>query len=179
MNQSMLKEVKRADTTVRPMHRGDIQVVAFERCPPWSTPEAMEERWNRYFQEQQEGLRTVGVVEREGLLLGYGSLNLRSEYPRFANIPEIQDVWIYEEFRGQGCATKLILWLEALAQKKGFGTVGLGVGLYADYGNAQKLYYHLGYCPDGNGITSKYKETVPGEPYTLDDDLILWLTKKL
>lgn len=57
--------------------------------------------------------------------------------------------------------------------------VGIGAGLYADYGTAQKLYVKLGYVPDGNGITYKCKKTVPGTLYPLDDDLILWLRKPL
>lgn len=65
-----------------------------------------------------------------------------------------------------------------LALKDGFGEVGIGVGLYQDYGAAQRLYFRLGYSPDGRGITYKCKSVTPGESYPVDD-LILWLRKKL
>ncbi len=68
------------------------------------------------------------------------------------------------------------------AEKEAFKcspTVGLGVGLYKDYGNAQRLYFKLGYCPDGNGISYNY-ETVPqGNSVPVDDDLCLWLIKNI
>lgn len=167
------------EVLVRPLKEKDIPAIAFERCPPWSTPEESKKRWDSYLQEQNEGKRTVGIVERQGEIKGYGSLKLVSEYPRFTDFPEISDVWVYEEFRGRGCATKLIAWLEALAKGKGYQQIGIGVGLYRDYGSAQKLYFHLGYCPDGYGITYKCQQTTPGETYLLDDELILWLTKPL
>jgi hypothetical protein len=31
--------------------------------------------------------------------------------------------------------------------------IGIEVGLYLDYEAAQKLYFQLGYVPDGQGIT--------------------------
>ncbi len=61
--------------------------------------------------------------------------------------------------------------------------VGIGVGLYAGedggYGAAQRLYVKRGYIPDGKGVTYNYHPTTPGNNYSLDDDLILWFTKKL
>jgi len=55
----------------------------------------------------------------------------------------------------------------------------IGVGLYQDYGRAQKLYVHLGYVPNGLGITYKYNSVVPGDSYPVDDDLVIWLKKDL
>lgn len=164
---------------IRPMLVSDIDPITIDHCPPWSTPETTKERWTKYYQEQQENIRTVGVIERNHEILGYGSLLLRSEYPHFSSIPEIADVWVYDEHRGRGVGTQLIKWLEKLAKEKGYKEIGIGVGLYADYGPAQKLYFHLGYCPDGHGITYKCQPTIPGESYPLDDDLILWLRKSL
>jgi hypothetical protein len=112
-------------------------------------------------------------------ILGYGSLLCHSEYPHFLNIPEISDVWIYEQHWGKGLGTWLITWFEDEARKKGYAEIGIGVGLYADYGRAQKLYFHLGYVPDGHGITYKCQTVTPGESYPVDDDLILWLKKSL
>lgn len=164
---------------IRPMCKADIDIIAIDHCPPWATVQEIEDRWNKYFKEQQGNIRTVGVVEQGKEILGYGSLFLKSEYPHFSNVPEINDVWIYEEYRNKGLGTKLISWLEAIAKHKGYAEIGIGFGLYADYGSAQKLYFRLGYAPDGYGVTYKYQATTPGESYPLDDELILWLKKKL
>lgn len=58
-------------------------------------------------------------------------------------------------------------------------TVYLGVGLHSGYGSAQRMYIKRGYIPDGSGVW--YGDHIC-EPYTdccNDDDLILYLSKKL
>ena len=55
--------------------------------------------------------------------------------------------------------------------------IGIGVGLYKDYGFAQKLYVRMGYIPDGNGITYNYQPVKAGDSYPVDDDLLLWFKK--
>jgi hypothetical protein len=67
---------------------------------------------------------------------------------------------------------------EAEAHKKS-SIVGIGFGLTADYGDAQKLYIKRGYIPDGLGITSHCKPVSWGESVHVDDDLVLWFRKKL
>lgn len=57
--------------------------------------------------------------------------------------------------------------------------VDIGVGLYPDYGSAQRLYIKRGYMPDGHGATYNYEYVTPGKEYPVDDDLALWFTKKL
>ncbi len=167
------------DVIIRPMCLSDVKTVVRDYCFPWSTPDVVTSRWQKYYDEQQNNIRIVAVLVRNEEILGYGSLLLQSEYPHFSNIPEICDVWIHEKHRRCGLGKKLIAWLEQLARKQGYSEIGIGVGLYADYGPAQKLYFELGFVPDGHGITYKYKPTTAGEPYLLDDDLILWLKKPL
>lgn len=113
--------------------------------------------------------------------MGYGSLLRNPECPFFAQrgIPEINAIWIDEGHRKKGLGTALIKWLENLASEEGYSEIGIGVGLYSDYGPAQQLYFQLGYTPDGNGITYKGQSTVAGQAYPLDDDLIFWLKKPL
>lgn len=162
-----------------PMTAQDLEPIVTGYCPSWTTPDQLQAKWQSYFHEQQEGIRTVGILRRGEELLGYGSLLLKSKYPHFAGIPEIHDVWIYEKHRKQGHGRRLIGWLEALARQKGYKEIGIGVGLYADYGAAQKLYVQLGYIPDGHGVTYNYKPATPGTSYPLDDELVLWLKKTL
>jgi hypothetical protein len=59
-------------------------------------------------------------------------------------------------------------------------TAGIGVGMYPDYGNAQRLYVLRGYIPDGAGLTYRPKVLKPME-HTIndDDDLVLYFTKLL
>lgn len=163
----------------RQMRFDDIETLTHAFCFPWATLKATKEKWEKYYEEQQKNRRTVIVLEKAGALIGYGSYLRFSEYAPFSGIPEIHDVWIDELSRGLGYGTQLILALEELARGAGYKEIGIGVGLYSDYGRAQKLYFHLGYVPDGRGITYKYLSVVAGKSYPIDDDLILWLIKSL
>ncbi len=157
-------------------------VLFFAKNPfPWSNQEDTFKKWARYFEEQAKGIRLSFIIEAEGEMVGYGHLLLHSDYSPFMNsqIPEIHDVWVFENHRNKGFGTSLLSHLEQVAKKRGFSKIGMGVGLYKDYGSAQKLYYQLDYKPDGNGITYKYKQVIPGQMYPVDDDLLLWLTKTL
>jgi hypothetical protein len=53
------------------------------------------------------------------------------------------------------------------------------VGLYADYGTAQRMYVRRGYIPDGRGILYELKEVPPGEMIRVDDEAILMFSKPL
>ncbi|HXW52885.1 MAG TPA: GNAT family N-acetyltransferase, partial [Myxococcota bacterium] len=57
--------------------------------------------------------------------------------------------------------------------------VGIGVGLYDGYGDAQKLYVKRGYIPDGLGPTYRYIKLVYGQSVNVDDDLVMWFTKRI
>jgi GNAT superfamily N-acetyltransferase len=166
---------------IRGLHEADIPKIAQTFCFPWTTLQESTEKWSRYFTEQQAKDRTAIIMEKEGRIIGYASLLRNSAYPFFKNesIPEINDVWIAEDKRRQGFGTMLLNHLEAMAIKEGYKKIGLGVGLYPDYGQAQKLYFSLGYEPDGKGITYKGAYVTPGVAYPVDDDLLLWLIKAL
>lgn len=173
------KEVK--DFVIRPMNKSDIAKIVRRYSFSWSTPEKTKTLWDTYYLEQENEIRTVAVLEENHEILGYGSLLRKPECPFFAqkNIPEVNAIWIDEEHRRQGLGTALINWLENLASQEGYSEIGIGVGLYRDYGPAQQLYFQLGYLPEGNGITYKGQPTTPGQSYPLDDDLIFWLIKTL
>ena len=147
----------------------------------WSSLQATQEKWERYYAEQQANIRTVCIAKIGDEFVGYGSLLNDTEYPDFKNlgIPEINDVWISAEYRGNGFGKELVQRLEAVALKENHKRVGIGVGLYKDYGFAQKLYVRMGYIPDGNGVTYKYQPVNPGDSYPVDDDLIIWFKKDL
>ena len=91
---------------------------------------------------------------------------------------DISDLNVLQNFRQKGIGSVLIEKYEELAARKS-DFVGIAVGLYSDYGSAQRLYIKRGYTPDGHGATYNYEYVIPCKEYRLDDDLVLWFTKKL
>ena len=56
---------------------------------------------------------------------------------------------------------------------------GIGVGMTADYGAAQRLYVRRGYVPDGRGLMTGGRPVAFGESVPVDDDLVLYFTREL
>lgn len=135
----------------------------------------------KYFNEQSQHSRSVLVARVAGVFCGYVTVKWKSDYSFFiqSNIPEIADLNVLPDFRGKGIGTKLIQACEDRIKHQGYTTVGLGVGLTADYGSAQRLYIQLGFMPDGYGVHHKNKSLNYGDTVLVDDDLVLYLTKKL
>ncbi len=101
-------------------------------------------------------------------------------YPYYKenSIPEIQDLNVLHQYRRQGIATQLLDEAESrIAQRSNI--VGIGFGLYADYGAAQRLYIQRGYIPDGRGVSYRDAYPQPGATIRLDNDLVLHLIKRL
>ena len=143
----------------------------------WPKPKSTFEK---YLTEQQVGERVVWVAYEADQLAGYITLKWQSQYPSFntQNIPEIMDLNVLPPFRSKGIGQALLELAEKEANIRS-DSVGLGVGLYVDYGAAQRLYIKRGYIPDGLGVTYNYKYIEPGEKVPLDDELVLWFTKQL
>ena len=169
MNESIL---------IRRLLGGDCQTIsdAFRR-QDWNKPTG---QFQNYFNQQKKGERDVFIAEVENQFAGYITILRQSEYPPFRKkyIPEINDFNVLIKFRRRGIGTALINAAETLIAEK-YGTVGIGVGLTADYGAAQQLYVKRGYIPDGLGISQKGKILKYGDNITIDEDLTLWFTKKL
>ena len=142
----------------------------------WPKPASTFER---YLQEQQKSERIIWVAHVDNQLAGYVTLKWKSQYEQFANsnIPEIMDLNVLPGFRNRGVGSQLLEVAEKEALTKS-NVVGIGAGLYKDYGAAQKLYVKRGYVPDGNGVTYNYKTVNPGSSTITDDNLVLWFTKK-
>lgn len=58
-------------------------------------------------------------------------------------------------------------------------TVCLGVGLHSGYGAAQRMYVLRGYVPDGSGVWYESRVWDQYAPCVNDDELNLFLSKKL
>lgn len=152
-----------------------MMVAAFQELG-W--PGKTEEQFVRYCNEQAEDKRVTLVALMAGEFAGYGNVIWESGYPNFKerSIPEIQDLNVLPKFRNQGIGSKLLDYLEERALETS-SSIGIGVGLYSDYGAAQKLYVKRGYIPDGRGITHDGSYIEAGQSVPADDDLILWLIK--
>jgi GNAT superfamily N-acetyltransferase len=137
--------------------------------------------WALYLADQAIGRRLVAIAWAGARPVGYGNLLWSPGYPPFRaeGIPEINNLGVDVHVRNQGVCTALIGYFEDRAREAGKPVMGIGVGLYPDYGPAQRLYTRLGYRPDGRGITYNERTVAPGETVRLDDDLVLWMTKPL
>ena len=58
-------------------------------------------------------------------------------------------------------------------------TVYLAVGVHSGYGPAQRLYVKRGYNFDGSGVWYQGKQLGQYEPCVNDDDLLLFMSKKI
>lgn len=92
--------------------------------------------------------------------------------------PEIVDFGVLEKYRNQGIGTALMNIAEKVAAEYA-DIVYLGVGLHSGYGSAQRMYVKRGYIPDGSGVWYNDKICNPYEECKNDDDLVLYLSKKL
>lgn len=109
---------------------------------------------------------------------GFAVLNRCPKYSLYQRleISEIQDVFVLNEFRGQGIATSLIKYCEKMVADK---IIGISVPVSPDFGVAQQLYYKLGYKPDGNGVTYDRAPVTHNEHVKLDENLCLMMVKNL
>jgi GNAT superfamily N-acetyltransferase len=140
-----------------------------------------EDYFLRQFEKQKEGERILLIGECEGRMVSYCILNWQPKYAFFQKLgfPEIQDLNVLHEFRQRGVATQMIEHCEALARAKRCEYMGIGVGLHASYGPAQRLYVKLGYVPDGNGLNYDRQQVAFGSFYPVDDELCLMMIKAL
>lgn len=143
----------------------------------WHKP---AELYERYLYEQETGLRVTLVAEADGEFAGYGNVIWQPDYPPFReqNIPEISDLNVLIRFRKQGIASRLMDRAEQEIAERSM-SAGIGVGLFADYGQAQMMYVKRGYVPDGRGLYVGDRQLQYGDNVTVDDDLVLYLTKEL
>lgn len=160
---------------LRPMTNQDAGPIsaAFARIG-WDKP---VDQYLRYVEEADRGERVCLLAERGSEFVGYCTLVWSSAYPPFRDqgIPEISDLNVLPPFRRAGIGSALLQALEDVARGRG-ATVGLGVGLYADYGSAQRLYAARGYRPDGRGVMYDNRPVPPGESIPIDDSACLMLT---
>lgn len=143
----------------------------------WEKPTS---QYQRYFQEQLSGQREVIVAEVDGQFAGYLTIVWNSDYPPFrqVGIPEIVDFNVLICYQRRGIGTALMDEAErriALRSR----VAGIGVCVTPDYGPAHILYIRRGYIPDGHGVFYQGHHCQHDEQVTVDDDLGIYLTKKV
>jgi len=164
---------------IRDLARDDVDAIpAVSGGPAWNGGRS---KWSRYWEEYAAGARTCLVAQDETGVVGYVSIVWRSQHEPFrrSGLPEIQDLVVAEFARGRGIGSALVAESEARAIDLGHAEMGIGFGLYADYGAAQRLYVQNGYVPDGLGLTWNNQSAHAGDMVRVDDDLVLWLRKRL
>jgi len=166
--------------SIRRLERGDCRAIAeaFQRIG-WSSHKPLFQ-YEQYFAEQESGERDVLVAFDRGVFAGYLTIVWRPQYEPFRTkgIPEVQDFNVLPAFRRRGIGTALMDRAEQEISARS-SIVGIGVGMYSDYGNTQRLYVKRGYVPDGRGLTYGGKVLEPMESTVNDDHLVLYFTKQL
>ncbi len=144
----------------------------------WNKPVT---QYERYLGEQASGRRTVIIALNNDTFAGYITINWQPSYPPFhaENTPEIQDFNVLTHFRRQGLGNQLMAEAEQIVAQRDHQVIGIGVGLYADYGAAQRMYIRRGYILDGRGLVSHDRFVKYGETVVLDDNLNLYFTRRL
>ena len=171
---------------IRLLQKSDCPIItAAFTAIGWDKPQS---QYERYVAQQTSGDRKVYVAEVDGEFAGYGCVVWVSGYEHFrdAGIPEIVDLNVLPQFRRNGIASMIMDTAEAAIAERAAKLrpgepviAGIGVGLYPDYGPAQRMYVRRGYVPDARGVA--YDGTVldPMAETVNDDSLNLHLTKRL
>lgn len=93
-------------------------------------------------------------------------------------IPEIVDLTVFFHVHNKGIGNKLLDVVEREAAKVA-DIVYLAVGVHSGYGAAQRIYVKRGYIPDGSGVWYQGKQLEQYAPCCNDDDLLLFMSKKI
>ena len=169
-----------SDNTVliRNMMESDVQAFADgEIAQGWGDT---AEKYRMRLRDQLEGRCTALTAEFCGQAAGYINVYRTAAHGPFAGQgwPEIVDFGVLEKFRRKGIGGKLMDAAEEIAAEAS-SIVTLGVGLHSGYGSAQRMYIKRGYVPDGSGVWYLDEVCLPYGDCRNDDDLVLYLSKKL
>ena len=167
------------NVTIRDIEMADIEALtAAEQAQGWHW--ATTEKTASRLPARDAGECIVMVCEYEGQPAGYVSLYWNAPAGAFKNmnIPEIVDFNVLIKYRRKGLGHTMMNVCEQLAATK-CDKICLGVGLYRDYGTAQRMYVKRGYVPDGSGVWYGDENIDPGKDVCNDDDLMLFLSKDL
>lgn len=170
--------VRSAGIAAEPVGEGNLEA-AVRFLAEWVADGEAEAR--RYLAGHAEPGGASLIATQGSGVLGYVAIVWESNYEGFRRrgIPLLHQISVAEGHRRQGIATLLMDAAEGLARDRGIATMGVTVGLFDEYGPAQRMYARRGYVPDGRGACLDHRPLHKGEQVTVDHDLIMWLTKDL
>ncbi len=162
---------------IRTLEAGDILVMA-AAFRSLAGPGKTAADFRGYLGEQAADERVVLVAFMDDVFAGYVTIKWHSDYPPFAeqNIPEISDLNVLAQFRRRGIASRLVDEAERRIFERS-SVAGIGFGISADYGPAQRMYVKRGYVPDGRGLFG-YGHFVPDNATVLAGLCAIYLTKE-
>ena len=126
------------------------------------------ETYENYYKEQKENKRKVFIAEYDGEVSGLCTLVLNPTEGPWSGLgyPEIVDLTVFFHVHNKGIGNKLLDVVEQEAAKVS-DMIYLAVGV------------HSGYIPDGSGVWYQGKQLEQYAPCCNDDDLLLFMSKKL
>ena len=166
------------DIVIRDLEARDVPPLAEgELAQGW---QGSDEKLRKRLIDQSEGKSISLAAEHLGEAVGYINVYPNSEWGAFGGSgwPEIVDFAVLEKCRRRGIGRRLMDAAEKIAAEYA-DAVYLGVGLHSGYGSAQRMYVKRGYLPDGSGVWYGDKVCPPYADCNNDDDLVLYLYKKL
>ena len=163
---------------LRSMEKGDAKII-FDTYNSYGWHPVMETYAN-YLKDQESGERLVFIAEYEEKVSGLCTLVLNPEEGPWKNNgwPEIVDLSVFLDCHKKGIGNKLLDVAEQEAAKIS-DHVYLAVGVHSGYGPAQRIYVKRGYNFDGSGVWYKGNPLEPYEACVNDDELLLFMSKKL
>lgn len=170
--------LKKADITVRDLTRSDADI--FTAAELAQGCHVSVDKYLTRLRDAAAGECIALAVEYRGEPAGYINVYFHPHAGPFAGrgICEIVDFGVLEKYRRHGVGAALMDVAEAIASERG-DEVSLGVGMHSGYGSAQRMYVKRGYIPDGSGVWFHDKICPPYSACKNDDDLILYMSKRL
>ena len=167
------------DLIVRDLCEQDIDVfVAGEIAQGWLG--AKRDKLEMRLRHKTELGAIPIAAEFNGNAAGYVTVYPDSKWGVFGDkgYCEIVDFAVLEKYRRHGIGSRLMDAAEKIAAVHS-DTVYLAVGLHSGYGSAQRMYIKRGYIPDGGGVWYGDRVCPENARCKNDDDLNLYLYKKL
>lgn len=132
-------------------------------------------------QEQTDKKRLIFLAFWNDILAGYAHLNFFPHYTPFLRlrIPEIQDLFVHPDFRCRSIGAGLIMACEESGRTRNCTDIGIGVGVGAKFGSAQRLYARTGFLPDGAGVVFDRIPVSAADVRPIDDRLCMMMIKQL
>lgn len=165
---------------IRNLQQSDAQIITDGEIAQGWDNEGRLDKYLMRLKDHAEGRAVALAAEYQGNVAGYINIYPDSKWGAFAGFgyPEIVDFGVLEKYRRHGIGSMLMDAAEKIAADYA-DIVYLGVGLHSGYGSAQRMYVKRGYIPDGGGVWYKDKLCKPYENCCNDDELILYMSKKL